>query len=240
MTFDATSVVDSDPSVDSSPDGVASGWVSETPIVTPCAKRHSYKGGDVCLKCGTPKPVRQARTSSAMPSEATRTPRAERPTSASVRTLRGAVSLGWLGLGVACEHWGRPEHVARPVGRVLQFEAAVAGPRIESALRKTPAWKPIMAILNQVSPWADLAPLIGPPVLVGLMSWQPRLRPVLANVLVSLLVPVLSEAEKTASEQMEAVAALGNFTEENISRAQDLVAAILSEDEEDSHPNGAV
>jgi len=116
----------------------------------------------------------------------------------------------------------------------MQFEAAIAGPRIQRALRKTPLWKPIMAMMKQVGPWADLAPLIGPPILVGLMASNPKLRDTLAMPLVAMLTPLVAETAKMAEDTTSAMQLAETFSEENKADALQLVSFLFQDDENES------
>lgn len=216
------------------------GWVAAQQATQPCnelGRRHSYKGGDVCLKCGMPKPVHVPRTrivSDGVPAE--RVPRGTAPV---VKQFTGMLSMAWmaLGIGVSTQDRVRPD-ITGPVGRVLQFQAPVAGPRIKNALAKTPAWKPILAMMRHVGPWTDLAPLIGPPILVGLIAWKPAIERNVMPFLLPLMMPLVQEVEEMAEEQ----AALIGSIEEMQERAAKALAAlgeIIGSDATNS-PNGSV
>jgi hypothetical protein len=211
-TFDA---VDTDATTDTNGQ---SQWEQSAPC-----KRHSYKGGNTCIKCGTPKPVRipSRKVSDGEPSE--------RGVSAPTKTLRQVLSLTWMGLGVGIEKlpdkWERLEPI-RPVGKVIQYESAVAGTRIQKALRKTALWTPIMAFLRQMGPWTELAPLLAPPIIVGMMSIWPKLQEntMLTGMLVAMMIPLAEETKKMAEEQKELMSQMGQFTQENMIEAMGVIS----------------
>lgn len=214
------------------------GWIAAQQQTQPCheiGKRHSYKGGEICLKCGMPKPVHVPRERSAEPTE-----RAPRGSSGVVRQFEGLLSMAWMamGVGIATQDRVMPD-VAEPVGRVLQFQAPVAGKRIKSALSKTPAWKPILAMMRHVGPWTDLAPLIGPPIFVGLIAWKPRLKNQLMPFLLPMMMPLAQEVQEMADEQKALVANIEDMQERAVN-AYGLIESILQTDESRSSVNGSV
>lgn len=228
----AIEVVDTDQTTDeNSLQTDNTGWET-TPVV---CKRHSYKGGNICLRCNTPKPVREVSTRVAS-TDATPTTRGG---SKNEKVLRSAISFAWFGVGMTIENlpnrFPKLEPIS-PVGKVLQFESAVAGQRISTALKKTPAWRPIMALMSHVGPWADLAPLVLPPVLVGMMSLRPSLRnnPTLNSMLIAALVPLMSETAALAQEQAEMISQMSQFNDESVGAAMNMLSNIFGDKESDS------
>lgn len=217
------------------------GWVEAQQQTQPCheiGRRHSYKGSDTCLKCGFPKPVHVPRGTRTELAE-----RAPRGSGETIKLFRGTVSMAWMAMGIGVEHapWEQTEHVTVPVGRTLQFQAPIAGTRITNALRKTPAWKPILAMLRAVGPWADLAPLIAPPLLVGLMAQFPQLQERLMPMAVGMLLPIIAETASMAEEQAELMANMNKFNQEAINEAMGILGGIFegSGDNQQS-PNGPI
>lgn len=211
---------------DPATNGGTGGW-ENTPVI---CKRHSFKGGSVCVRCGTPKPVHTPRVVSS-----TSEPRPARGEE-NIKMVRNAASLSWMALGMAVEYVPDRFERLKPlasVGRVMQFEAAIAGPRIQRGLKRTNLWKPLMLVMSRVGPWAELAPLLGPPILVGLMAMSERLEKRLGPVLLALMVPLMTETAEMAKEQSELLAMTEQFNAESVSQAADMIANFFGDDSDE-------
>jgi len=185
-----------------------------------------------------PKPVHTPRTPRVVTDEVTE--RQPRGSGRTVKQFEGLMSMAWMAMGVAVGNQDRVKpDVLQPVGRVMQFQAATAGPRIKAALSKTPAWKPILAMLKHVGPWTDLVPLIGPPILVGAMAWRPELERAIMPFLLPIMMPIVQEVSDMAEEQK---AMIGNI-EQMQERAAETFATInafMQGDDAINSPNGTV
>ena len=169
--FDETHEETTETSADQNSNG-ASGW--ESPEATPIGMakhkgRHTYRNG-VCEKCG----AIEGETKTSVPRKqgSSLAPRGK-----STIGIHSLISFAWMGMGIALERqpWILQESVvegkappAKAVGAVLKMESAVAGKRIDKALRGTPVYAALSKMLDAAGPWADLAPLFIPPLVIGL------------------------------------------------------------------------
>jgi len=217
-------------------EGGAGHWVTdEAPAYTgtPCAGRHRWKGGNVCIRCGAPKPQRQPRQAA---TEAT-----------AVRGVRiGAfetmASMLWGGVGMGVEYQrviiGRLTHnkdatepgkVSGPVGRSLQLEAAIAGKRIDRAFHKaSPFWYAVVArFMNKATWFTELVPLMVPPTVVGMAAQFPELVERFKPQVAALMVPVLVEIAKYNQQQAELMSKLEGYNAQTLSEAMDMLDMLI-------------
>jgi hypothetical protein len=217
----------------------AAGW-EDAPTATATGKhkgRHVDDGNGICVKCG--QPITQ------------RTSTLGRPRSSNSLTIEMVASMMWLGGGIGLEHLPQTVPVigviAKPVeredgsegaspakaaGRVMQLEAAIAGKRIDRAVRGTVVGKFINALLNISGPWAELVPLFLPPLLLGGAAAFPALVerfPVLKGMMVATMLPVLTEAAKLAEQQGALMQNLQSVNEETIAQTVNVIQDILSD-----------
>jgi hypothetical protein len=208
------------------------GYEPVEPITAGTHQRHKWKGGDTCVVCGAHRK--------------TRTPRAPRAVAATkIGNVETIASLLWLGLGVGVEYQpvvGRkpfrnqkdnPEAVpvAVAIGRSLQMESAIAGRRIDRALRSNPL---IYGIINlflshPTAKWAvELGPLLVPPLIVlaaGMLPEQAFDR--LRGVMMTALIPVVVEQAKLIQQQTELMSKMEGMSEDNINMAANMIDALL-------------
>lgn len=199
---------------------------AEKLVYAPHRGRHTYRDG-VCIRCGR-------REDDTTP---TKTQRQEitRSVSKSV-SLDTLISGVWMAAGIGLEKqpWilrtPAAEGMASPaeaVGKVLQLESAVAGKKIEKALRGTAVYKLLHTFLNSVGPWAKLAPLLMPPLIVGIASVRPDIGERFRPMMVAAMVPMLVEAAKMQEEQARLVAQMEEVSADMISAANALVDELL-------------
>jgi hypothetical protein len=217
------------------------GWETPTAqetVVTPC-KRHTFKGGDTCVRCGAPRTARVARP---------RAPRAVGGVS-SRDSLETVLGLLWGGIGLGVQHQpliGKTPRVytindeevegasvSEAVGKALQMEAAVAGRRIDHAWRKgSPlSYLIVNAFVNKVTWATDLAPLLAMPLIAALPPVVlERIKPQLAQ----LVVPVLVEQAQMIKKQSEMMGNLDAFTKQAIIEAERTIDQVLGIRKEDA------
>jgi hypothetical protein len=218
----------------------ASGWEvpqeSTTPIgVRPHKGKHRFRDG-VCTKCGAIEgqvQPRQQRTSLS--------PRGK--TTIGIPQLISAVWMA-AGIGLEKQPWILQEPVqegmappAVAVARVIKLESAVAGKRIDKALRGTPVYAALTKLLDVAGPWAELAPLFAPPLIIGLASIKPELGEQFRPMLVASLIPVLIESTKMAEEQARLLAQFEGVTAEVVQQANAIVDSLLSKEDDSSTPS---
>jgi hypothetical protein len=203
-------------------------------------KRHRWDG-DICKRCGAVKSAVSA--SGERKSSGSRTLRGSGKASNTIETI---ASLCWMGAGMGFEYlptrapligrlaepvertdgtFGAAPSVA--VGRVMQLEASIAGKRIDSALRGTPVGKFIVALLNATGPWAELAPLFLPPLMVGIAAMYPELAERFKGLMVAAMIPVLTEASKNAEAQAALMSQLEGVNAETVAQAAAVVDSLL-------------
>jgi hypothetical protein len=251
---DATELFNEGETAPTEPEGNGTGAGWETPTGPTAGavcvselgsfQRHSWAGTDTCERCGASKPA----TRSSEPRNATDKPSRTRVT----RTgeLETAISLAWMGIGVAVEKqpWlaqvyrdgdgykernpeaepgSEPITIAQAVGKAVQMESAIAGKRIDRALRRTPVYKIIAPYFSTVGVAADLAPLIAPPLLFGLAAARPDIAAKYKPQMVYMLLPVLAEQAKLAEQQMELMQNIEGVTVETIEMATRMVDGLL-------------
>lgn len=227
----------------------AAGWeapASSTPIgMAPHKGRHTYRDG-ICEKCGRIQ-------SEAQESRPASSKSVGRPSTSNSLTIEMVASMLWLGGGIALEKL--PEQtpivgvIARPVeredgslgaspakaaGKVMQLEASIAGKRIDRAIKGTVVARFINAILNATGPWAELVPLLLPPLILGGAAAFPAFVerfPVLKGMMVATMLPVLTEAAKLAEQQQALMGNLQTVSAENIASAVSVIQGILNNEE---------
>lgn len=223
-----------------------SGWeepeIEAQPIgFAPHKGRHTYRDG-ICIKCGRkesdeekPKTLAKARTSNNI-------------------TLEMMASGVWLLAGVGLENlnpeWPVVGPVLKPIaspveredgslgvapskaaGRMMQLEATIAGKRIDKALKGTVVAKFINALLNATGPWAELVPLILPPLIMGAVAAYPAIVerfPMVKALMVGTMLPVLKEAAKMADEQEALKEMVGSVDQESIAQAWHEVLKVMA------------
>ena len=231
--------------------GSAAGWEhTDTGGTAVCVSelgsfaRHKWAGGETCERCHVAKPTaatREAKDSSGI--ARTRAPR--------TGELETAISLAWMGAGIGIEKqpWvgqvymnretglyvsakdagenDRPVTVAEAVGKTIQMESAIAGKRIDRALRRTPLYKILAPYFSTVGLAADLAPLIAPPLLVGLAAARPDIGERFKPMMVMMLLPVLAEQAKMAESQNELIEKMEGVNQNTIDAASNLIDELL-------------
>jgi hypothetical protein len=226
----------------------ASGWedhpngsTEATPIGFAAHKgRHTFRDG-FCIKCG--KAESEVSEGSAKSSSLTR------GRSSNNLTIEMLASALWLGAGIGIENI--PEQtpfigiIAKPVerpdgsegvaptkatGRMLQLEASIAGRRIDKAIKGTIVAKFLNALLNASGPWAEIVPLLLPPLIMGVAAAYPAVIerfPALKALMVATMVPVLTEAAKLAEQQSELMGVLNQANEQTIAQAINEIQNIM-------------
>lgn len=202
-----------------SDDGTPTGWEREVPDVgalpPPCntiGKRHKWKGGNVCIVCGTEK-------AQAEPSGERRATR--RSSSGNLAQL---FSMGWSIAGSTMASRG-PERLV-PVGNVMYVQGPMAGPRIDRALQGTPIYKFLTSGTSGRA--AELIPVVAPPLLVGLVAnASTNTKKAIKPLVVSMLLPVLVEAQRAQAENKELLEKLNEITSEQLDQAMTMVDSIL-------------
>jgi hypothetical protein len=173
-----------------------------------------------------------------------------------VGNVETIASLLWLAAGVGIEYQpllGRkPFHakddpdgvpVAVAVGRSLQMESAIAGRRIDRALRSNPIVYGIINLFlsHPTAKWAvELGPLLVPPLIVLAAGIMPeaafdRLR----GVMMTALIPVVVEQAKLIQQQTELMSKMEGMSEDNINMAANMIDALLGKNGEQPNAGNA-
>lgn len=144
-------------------------------------------------------------------------------------SLANMLTLVWGGVGMALVQTGSDI----PVGRVMQFQAPMAGAKIEEAIAGT--W--LDSLLQPLAKGADkvegLGAIIMFPLLVGAYERNPAigpmLEPMLRQVIRSSLVDMAPMMKKQKAEEAKAARALAELGEiPGFDKGTDPVDAILS------------
>lgn len=201
-------------------------------IVPPCdsiGKRHKYKDRSTgetysyCLVCGRQRPV---------PGSSQRTSSGVSGGGGGGRGRKGPnpldmlLSGGWMGLGYLA---GAviPEPAGPAVSRTLKLEAAVAGPKLHSALKRTPIYPYLAIATNQFGWLADISMLLTPPLLVGLLALRPELKKPLKPMIAGALIPVIAESIAMQKKQAAMMEELSKYDEETIKASMQAVDYLI-------------
>ena len=119
---------------------------------------------------------------------------------------------GWAALGA------RMMVADAPVGRVLMFQAPVAGDVLDDALAGTVLDRVAQPILKKWEQTSEAGALVMVPLTVAMIERRPEMRPVLVPILRSTMMPMLvamakgaRRAKKRQAEQVEAMEELADF-----------------------------
>jgi hypothetical protein len=153
-------------------------------------------------------------------------------------SLEGFAAAGWAGLAGLTMHAG-----LGPTGRVLAMQAPVAGVIVEDSIKGTLADKVLQPIARAADSGGNLAALLGPPVLVTLMTMQPdltpRLLPVLRMCLKQWLMTAGPALKKQQQKESRAAEALGLDPADDLSSTIDgMLQAIFAEPPAAGVPDG--
>jgi hypothetical protein len=236
-----------------------SGWEttappSDTPIgFAKHTGRHTYRDG-VCVKCGK----REGEPSTPSSSDSPRRELTKGRSSGSGMSREMLLALLWLGAGIGLENI--PEEVNIPIlgpvveriskpqaegmasptkasGRVMQLEAAIAGKRLDKAVRGTLIGKALDWVLSQGGPLTELLPLLLPPIIIGVAASAPALMerfPMIKTMMVGALMPVLAEAAKLQDQQAALVGSLDGVNQEAIAKAVMAIQGFLQAEPKDN------
>lgn len=134
-----------------------------------------------------------------------------------------------MALGVVTERYV-PKPPGPPMGRILQLEATIAGPKVAAALKHTPIYP--WLVRATVGPWAELMPLIVPPLIVGAVSMNPQLMERVRPLLLSMILPIVVENMKKAEEQSALIQMMGDVTDQHYQIASSLIDSIFATDDD--------
>lgn len=106
-----------------------------------------------------------------------------------------------------------PEPAGPPVGRVMQFQASLAGARIHNLANKVPIYRQATALAGG-GLLDDIIELVAAPVLVGVMATSETARETLWPMLAASLQASAVEIAKMQKQQVEAMEAVGEYAAE--------------------------
>lgn len=224
---------------------------SEAPPITPrcdeIGKRHQYRDRktkedyDYCLKCGAakPEPGQSQRTRSAV------VPRAS---GKQAQTLDIAMTTLWFGGGALVRNMAPPvDHTPdadnttgdalRAVGRMMQLESSIAGPKLHKLLKLTPIY-PYLSIASGQLSWAtDLGMILLPPLVAGLAAARPDLARQFKPALVAVLTPVLAEIAKSTAQQAALLETIQSYDSEVVDAANAIIDDLIGAEPESEPVN---
>lgn len=153
-------------------------------------------------------------------------------------SLESLASTGWAGLaGIAMQSG------LGPTGRVLAMQAPVAGVIVEDSIRGSLVDKVLQPIARAADSGGSVAALLGPPVLVTVMSVQPdltpRLLPVLRMCLKQWLLTAGPAMKKQAAKEAKAAEALGLDPADNLDDTIDAMLQTIFMEMADGAPDGS-
>jgi hypothetical protein len=218
--------------------------------VVPC-KRHRWKGGDVCIRCGTPKSAVVKTVAGRTSAGLNATRRGGRSNSFSFMEM--LLSTGWLLIGHGIEKLPTPlqepwrkdgEPVAMrendkgeivpltpafAIGNTWKMESGVAGARLHRFGMQFPTYKLVSAMLEPVGKYADVGQLFAPPLFMGLAAMKPEVvdDPTIKGIMLGALIPILVEQAKMMERQNELLQTLEGATEAQINLANQIVDSML-------------
>jgi len=119
---------------------------------------------------------------------------------------------GLAGYGVALR--GEPEHIAAPVGMMMQLQAPDAGRRIARIIAESPLSSWLGPLGKELGWVGELVPLLAPPLLVGAIAARPEIAPAMEPMLKAVLVPLAVELRKAQREAAQATGLVNELDEE--------------------------
>lgn len=122
------------------------------------------------------------------------------------------VSQGWAGAASSVMRWDVP------VGRVLMFQAPVAGDVMDEQIAGTFVDRLIQPLARNYDKFTAAGAMVGVPVCVAMLERKPELQPVLMPTLRSMIHPMLvamakgaKKVQRRQEEEAEALAELAEF-----------------------------
>lgn len=198
--------------------------------VTSCpelGKRHKFKNratgemSETCLVCGNPRSTPTPRSTASSSTE----PRT-RTRGGKTNTLDTILSGIWYAAGAGVRQLV-PAPSGAVTGRVIQLEAAIAGPKLHKALKRTPLYPYIALAESQIGWAAEIGMLLAPPILLGLAAARPDIARTMKPMLVGILTPVLAEVAKKAKEQTALLELLETYDAEVIEAASSIIDDLI-------------
>lgn len=134
----------------------------------------------------------------------------------------------WAAAGMSLQH--SPWY---PVGRILTYQSAAAGPIIDAAIRGTVLDRIVQPVARMGERGKAAGALIGPPLIVGLIGTHPEMAPALAPMLRAMLATMLEElapivAAKAKQEAKTAAILAEHFPEWGADPVQGLIDLIFA------------
>lgn len=146
------------------------------------------------------------------------------------KSAAGELPVGasvWAALGYGAQMFVA-EPVGPPVGRVMQFQAADAGPRVERIGARLAKALPFISTVKKQGQFAgDVAALLAPPLLTALIATGNVPRAIAEPVFVTIMRPLIADALEKAQEQAETITAMAEAEDEVTGATRELVAAIF-------------
>lgn len=123
-----------------------------------------------------------------------------------------ALGMAWARIGQLVELSG-PEPAAPPVGRVMQFQAVDAGERLHRLLTRVPVYRRAMLVAGG-SITEEIAALVGPPLLAGVMASGEQAQAALWPLFASMIQTSALAMAKAQREQLAALDSVSEYSEE--------------------------
>lgn len=149
------------------------------------------------------------------------------------------MAYGYLGAGVEML---APAPAGAPVGRVMQFQAPLAGKQIHEALSHVPVYKRVTALSGGDSPFGELAALLAGPIIAGVMATNPAAAEMLVPLFMASLQSSAVEMAKQQRASRDALAEVNEYAAEIEVLMGHLVANLFDPpagEDDDGHLPGA-
>ena len=127
-----------------------------------------------------------------------------------------------------------PKPAGKPVGRVMQFQAPLAGRSIAEILDHTPLLKLFAPLSDNSGLIGSIASLIGPPLIVGLMASNDKAMQMGRPMLGMFMVPMAKEIIKAQKSMADNMGAMGEIDEETSEMVSNILNALFGSDDTDT------
>ena len=192
-----------------------------------CLKDPGHRGNCRRYPDGDPRTKKAGSTSGAKPGPA-RKPGAAPPRRSRSRPnmLPAVWSFVYGQAGAVVEHTA-PEPAGPPVGRVMQFQAPLAGARLHGLLSKLPIYQQATALAGG-GMLEDIMELIAAPLVVGVMATSEQARDYLWPILATSLQSSAVQIAKMQKEQADAMESVNEFSADAAAIMEQMAASLFA------------
>lgn len=187
------------------------------PVCTHCDKPFDWSG-----RGRPPKYCLDHRTPTSRKPPARKAPAKSKAKDSSI-----AYGMAWAGIGYGIQ-LRVPDPVGPPVGRVMQFQAADAGPRLEKLLGKLVEKVPFLKSLGKETELGrELTALFGPPLITAAIA-SGRIPAAAAEpIFASIMRPIIAGALEAAQSQATSISELSEADQEVMAAVGEFMRAVF-------------